>query len=650
MKLPFFSKQQSFNEPFIGLFLKENEGIALLMLNNREEFEIKEKIKFTYTNGWENLINDVDEILYRFEKNYQLEISKTIFFVYSHLVDNKTKDIKKPYLNKIKELVKSLQLEALGYIECFEAVSFYLENKEEIPLTAVILELDKKQLSLFVYKGGKLNYKNVLARTDNIIDDFILAVEGLKEKKILLPSRIIIYDSDDIDDVAAKIISHRFDENYFVQIPKIDILKEDEVIDGLVQVFSKQIKTSIVNKPEVIDQKFGFVIGGDLEKEEKIKDKKIMPKITFPKINWSFIKGKTAIVIGLLTIFLSLFLNEYFFHKADLTVYLPNQTIEEKLTQSIDYEIASISAEIIETIATTGKKEIGDKAKGTVTIHNFDDKEKIFEKGTVLESSGIKFVLDNDVKVASSSLTADGSAKLPGKSNASITSQIIGSEANLSKGSRFNIENLSTTIFFAINESPLFGGSKKEIRTVSATDVKNLEKNVLNKAEKQAKMPSLQKNKIVLKDLSETTISDSKYSKEIGEEGDKLSVNAKTKTTYYLYDKDLLTKYLLDKLKNKVNKGFFINNNNLFYKINQAKINKNKLDLKIFVKAKATPKIDKNKIIKKVLGKNQNNLETILKSNFDIQGYNIVIYQPLFGVKNYLPFFNKNINLNISSL
>lgn len=651
MKLPFFSKQKNFDEPFIGLFLKEEEGIAFFMIKYQQEVEVKEKIKFNYTNGWENLTEDVDEILYKFEKKYQLEISKTIFFVYSHLIDDKTKNIKEPYLNKIKELVKNLQLEALGYIESFEAISFYLENKEEAPLTAILLELDKKQLSLFVYKGGKLNYKNILARTDNIIDDFTLGINGIKEKKILLPSRIIIYDSDSIDDVAAKIISYHFDGDYFVQIPKIDILKEDEVINGLVQIFSKQIKINNVKEPEIIDKKFGFVIGGDFEKKEEIKNKKIMPKITFPKINLSFIKGKTAIVIGLLTIFLSLFLNEYFFHKADLTIYLPNQLIEEKLNQSINYEIASTSEEITETILTTGKKEVGDKAKGTVIIHNFDDNEKVFPKGTVLEASGIKFILDNDVKVASASLAADGSAKLPGKNNATITSEIIGSEANLTKGSRFKIDNLSTNIFFAINESALSGGTKKEIRTVSALDIKNLEKNVLDKAEKQIKISSsFKKNKLILKDLSETVIVDSKYSKEIGEEGDRLSLNAKVKKNYYLYDRDLLIKYLLEKINSQLKKGFFINRSNFSYKINQANINKNKVNLEIIVKAKATPKIDENKVIKKILGKNQNKLETILKSDFEIQGYNIVIHQPLPGFKSYLPFLNKNINLTISSL
>jgi len=661
MKLPFFSKPENTKEVYFGLFLKENEGLGLLMIKNINGIEIKEKINFSYTNGWENLVEDVDELLYKFEKNHHLEISKTIFFVYSHLVDDKTNNIKKPYINKIKDLVKNLQLEALGYIECFEAVSFYLEKKEEVPLTAVLLEIDKKQLSLFVYKGGRVNYKSVLARTDNIIDDFIFAVDGIKDKKMLLPSRIVIYDSDGIDEVASKIISYKFDGNYFVQIPKIDILREDEIIEGLVQVFAGQVKSKTVEEKPVIDQSFGFVIGQDVVEREKIEEKKptflkfqlpkiVLPKINFPKVNWSFLKGKSAVFVGLFFIILSLFLNEYFFHKARLTIYLPTQKIEKNLTQSIDYKTGNSSAEFTETVSTSGKKDIGDKAKGSVVIHNFDDKERTFAKGTILEASGIKFVLDSDIKVASSSLAADGSAKLPGKSNASITSQNIGSEGNLAKGNRFKIDDLPLNTYFAINESNLTGGSKKEVRTVSSTDIKNLEKKVLDKTKKQAKAPSFSTQMVVLTDLSKIDIVDANYSKEVGEEGDKISLKAKIKITYYAYDKNLLIDSIIKDLKQDVKQGFVVKSNRLSYKIIDAEIDKDKINIDINAKAKAVVKFDQEKIIKNILGKNKNKLETILKSDFKVHGYKFFIDNPLPILDNYLPFFEKNIIFNISDL
>ncbi|MFH0979586.1 MAG: hypothetical protein V1803_01425 [Candidatus Roizmanbacteria bacterium] len=667
MKFPFFSRISSKEEFFLGLFLKEEEGIAIVMARQQGKIIIKEREKFQYTNGWENLTEDVDEALYKLEKELNTEVVKTIFFVYSHLVDDRTNDIKKPYLSKIKELVKNLELEALGYIECFEAVSFYLEKKEEISLTAVLLELDKKQFSVFVYKGGKVSYKKTLARTDNIIDDFLSGIEGIKGRA-MLPSRMILYDSNNIDEAATKIVSYRWSEDYFVQIPKIDILKEEEIITGLINVFEGQIKSKepTVSEENKIPSKesFGFVMGEDVGevkdmneigdmKEEKLKIKWQLPK--FPKLpvfNFKFsLKGKTAAILGVIIIVLSLGLNEYFFHRAQLTIYLPFQTIKKTIEETIDYKVASLSADFTGTTTTTGKKEIGDKAKGSVNIHNFDDKEKVFSKGTTLEAAGLQFILDGDVKVASSTLAVDGSAKLPGKSVGLITALNIGPESNLSKNQRFKIGNLAINDFFAINETPLSGGTKKEIRTVAKADQDKLEKSIADDAKKQMKIPSLSKEEAIIPDLSQINLTMRKFSKEVGEESNSLTLNAKAKTTYFSYNKANLNKKILYGLKKDLKQGYQIKEGNLNFKITDAEINNdNLLSLKLDVNSRAVKEFNREEIIKKIIGKSKVQLKSILKSGPDIQGYDVVINEPLPFLKNFLPFFKKNIFLKISSL
>ena len=661
MKFPFFSKNSGKEESFLGLFLKEEEGIIIIMARQQGKIVIKEREKFQYTNGWENLTEDVDEALYKLEKELNTQVVKTIFFVYSHLVDDRTNDIKKPYLSKIKELVKNLELEVLGYIECFEAVSFYLEKKEEIPLTAVLLELDKSQLSVFVYKGGKVSYRKALARTDNIIDDFLSGIEGIKGRA-MLPSRMILYDSNNIDEAATKIVSHRWGEDYFVQIPKIDILKEEEIVEGLINVFEGQIKSkepTISEENEVLPKEsFGFVMGEDVVevrdmKEEKPKIKWRVPR--FPKLpafNFKFsLKGKTAAILGVFIIGLSLGLNEYFFHRAQLTIYLPSQTIKKTIEETINYKVASLSADFTETTTTSGKKEIGDKAKGSVNIHNFDDKERVFSKGTTLETAGLQFILDGDVKIASSTLAADGSAKLPGKSAGSITAVNIGSEGNLSKNQRFKIGNLAANDFFAINESPLSGGTKKEIRTVAKVDQDKLEKSILDKAKKQMKTPSSSKEEAIISDLSEINLTARKFSKEVGEEGDSLTLNAEAKTTYFSYNKANLNKKILSGLKKDLKQGYRVEEGNLNFKITNAEIKDDDLlTLELDVNSKAIKEFDREEIIKKIIGKSKGQLKLILKSGSDIQGYDVVINEPLPFLKNFMPFFKKNIFLKISSL
>ncbi len=668
MKLPFFSKAAEKKEFYLGLFLKEEKGIALVMVKNGENIEIKEKENFSYTNGWENLSDDVDEILYRFEKRLNVQLARTIFFVYSHLVDDKTNDIKKPYLDKIKVLVKNLELEAMGYIECFEAVTFYLEKKEETPLTAVLLELDEKQMAVFVYKGGKMIFKNVSSRTDSIVDDLTNATQAIKGKA-LLPSKIVIYDSGSVDDAAAKIISHRFEEGYFVQIPKISILKEEEILAGFLEVFSGQVAArqpvaAPVEKKDQPGNAFGFVVGedisGDIKQEEELPVAKPktnfklnipqLPKIAFPKINLSFFKGRVGIIFGILIIVFGLFLNEYFFHKAQLTVYLPAQTIEKTLTESVDYKVASVSADLSASAATTGTKEIGDRAQGTVTIHNFDDQDKTFSKGTTLTAAGLSFLLDGDVKVASSTLAADGSAKLPGKSDGQITAAAIGPDSNLSQGTRFAIDNESQSLYFAINAASLSGGSKKEVRTVSLQDQKNLEKTVLNNAKNQISAPSFSSDEVILTQLSNTGLADTNFSKEVGEEADSVTLKAKVESTYFAYNKSSLLQSLLNDLKNDVKQGYDLKPENIVYDFKDVKKNKNALNLNLDVKAKAVKEFDSEAALNKILFQNQTSLENILKTQYQIQGYDVSVSDPLPILNKFMPLFRKNISLKISSL
>ena len=354
MKIPFFSKKVQ-KEFYLGIFLKEDQGVLMIFLNENDKLELVDREKFDYTNGWENLTDDVDEALYKLEKNLDVDIKKTIVFVYSHLIDEKIGDIKQVYLQKIKQLVKALELQAMGYVECFEAVTFYLEKNEQLSLTAILIELDKTQLGIFVYKNGKIDVKKILSRTDDIIADLREGFEEIK-KKTILPARIILYDSGNLDDTATKILSHRWGSDSFVQIPKVDILSEDEVMNGLMGIFGEQIRDQIViNKEDIKEREkramLGFFLNEDVgeksenplrqsadggKKENKFKGIWDKLKIILPKKNPINFSGKAFPIIGAFIIISILFINEYFFHLAQLTVYLPTQKLEKTTEIEID--------------------------------------------------------------------------------------------------------------------------------------------------------------------------------------------------------------------------------------------------------------------------------------------------------------------------
>ncbi|OGK33302.1 hypothetical protein A3F57_05165 [Candidatus Roizmanbacteria bacterium RIFCSPHIGHO2_12_FULL_36_11] len=679
MKLPFFKKNTNEGKNFFGILLKENEGIGLVIKIKNSNFILVDQEKFTFTNGWENIAEDLDGVILRLEQRTKLKLNETIFFVYSHFVDEKTKEIKKPYLQKIKELVNNLNLKALGFIECYEAITHYLEKKEEIPLTAILMELDHSNLSTFVFKRGRLTYSKVLAHTDNVIDDLLTCFIEIKGK-FVLPSRIILYDSKDLDKESTDIVTYRWSEELFVQLPRVEIIKEHELIQGLLGVFGEQVSQKI-SGAKFIEEKpptevLGFVIGGDVTKQAQTPSFKkdtslklakpslasisswISPIINLLKSIPMVFNKKWTIILGLILVMTALLLTEYFLHKARLTIFLSSKTIKKDINLTSDelkIESFSKSVDLTDSKSTSGKKEVGEKARGSVTIHNFDDNEKLFTKGTTLETAGLKFNLDQDVKVASASVVtiSGGIVKQPGKTKTNLTALEIGPQNNLGSGKQFKIDDLLTSLYFGINENAFSGGTKKEVKTVSAKDMEELRKSIQEQGKRQKlDQQDTKKNldKKVLTDLIEFVLTEEKFGQELGEESDKLTLKSKVKATIYLYEEKELKDLITKKLTKELEKGYVLERQKLLFTINNAIKKNDRITLVIDMESKAVKDVPIGDIVRIIRGKSRKNLESSLKANFAAEGFELEINPKLPLLQNWLPFLEKNIDVKISSM
>jgi len=97
-------------------------------------------------------------------------------------------------------------------------------------------------------------------------------------------------------------------------------------------------------------------------------------------------------------------------------------------------------------------------------------------------------------------------------------------------------------------------------------------------------------------------------------------------------------------------KEYQLEKENISYTINKVDKKDKRLIIDAKIKAKAVIKVSPEEIKKAILGKNQSKLKEILKSQYKIDGYNLIIKEPLPLLKNYLPFFLNNIILKNSSL
>ncbi len=687
----FFDKKKATSGVYLGLYLRDSEGIALhFKIEGERKFHIIGQEQFTYTNEWENLTEDIDEVLYRLENKSKFAPNETIFFVYSDLIDREKKEVKKPYFEKIKKITKDLDLQALGYIEAQDALTQHFQSRDTAPLNGIILEFTKKSIGIYVYKGGRHVSGESVVRSDNFIQDITPAFEHIR-KQTILPSRIILYASKDLSVESSGIVTHTWREDLFIQIPKIEVIQEHVLIESFIESFAREMTRVESETPHLQNQKkevMGFVIGDEVQErlqpeyaqiqephpehsgqqnQQVVQKSKGIPSIStiyekFRKQLKVFIK-KTPFpllpLIGIFLIVLSFFVLEYFFHTAQITLYLPSQDINKKIMVDAVFSTTGknnlLITENIEKIdiknskSTTGKKDVGEKAKGTITIYNSNLSEsKTFEKGTAITSSnGVQFTIDDAVKIASAS--GDASSPSPSTAKVSVVARDIGTEGNLSANTKFNINGESADVI-GKNDSAFSGGIKKQITTVSRADIEDLKK----KATAEAKN-SLSK-KVSSRNVSErkfiTSITELKTVKEVataevGEEASQVELKSEIAITSYSYnDKDMYS-ILKNELKPEVRPGLTLPEDKIRYQILSAQKTGKKYTIKVNAEAKIAPDIDSNSVALNSAMKTTSGLSNTLKKEYKLTGIEFEIRHPLPFMKNITPLFKKNIKVSI---
>jgi hypothetical protein len=263
------ARKEDDTEHIAVILFRQNEGIGYVCKVNhtKQSAEILDERGFVYSNAWENLVYDVDELLFNFENTHNIKLNKAVFFVYSHLVDPVTGSLKEPYLQSFKEVIKENKLESLGYIELEESLAQVYTRLEQSPLNAVLIEVDAASVSVFVYQGGQKSFANTIAKTENIIAD-LEELFKRTEKGMLLPARVLMYDSPTVESESHVILTHAWQENVFIQIPKVDVVRDFEINQAVIHGVMQEMFGAANMKPLPAMQD----IGGQMEVAEPAQD------------------------------------------------------------------------------------------------------------------------------------------------------------------------------------------------------------------------------------------------------------------------------------------------------------------------------------------------------------------------------------------
>jgi hypothetical protein len=361
-----------------------------------------------------------------------------------------------------------------------------------------------------------------------------------------------------------------------------------------------------------------------------------------------------VLLLGILYIFL-------FNTKAFIEVFV-NPKVEEK-TSAVTFssvsstdvpngviasQFVSVEEEGSVTISTTGKKDIGNPAKGQVTIFNNSSSPVNFASGTKITSSNnLVFTLDNSVSVASSTGDIFSGTK-PGTSNVNVTAAEIGQEYNLPSNTKFTIGSNSSVA--AKNDNAFSGGSKKSVTVVSEKDLNSLLEELPKKLEDKARediKTKVSSGITILNTFVDTNVESKSFDKKENDEAKQVTLKGTVSfqtASYKNSDIEALAKSLFESSDTKIESG------NLEVTAKNIVIEKNKdVNADIVIKAKILPNVNSEDLLTEIKGTSVQKAKNRLMNLNQVTNVEISISPNIPFLPKNLPGNIKNINLKFTS-
>jgi len=481
------------------------------------------------------------------------------------------------------------------------------------------------------------------------------------------------------------------------------------VKQGLVDVKGDEARVDdSATKTESVQTNFGFVVGdvasqttieseseeeqiGESEELEEVREEELMvsqepstevetptaplktehkKRLNLRRLiasakNKFFAKSFTNLVIILgIGLSVALLLGAYIFlPKADVKIFVEPKIVEKDAQvvadpkqKTVDEDAKIIPGQVVETEVSgstkdsaTGKRQIGDSAKGMVKIYNATDQQLVLKTGQILTNDGgIQFKLDKSVNVASKSASA---AALPSQSDpVGAIAVVIGADGNIPSSVELKVGNYAKSDVVAKTEGNFSGGNSKDVTVVSSEDQQKLLAKLSSDLRQQAQQKLQDKypdKKILQEALSENIVKKS-YNKSVNDQAGDFSLNMTARFTGTAFeDKDL--KLIVSKLvTTQVPDGFQLD---LSATETQADVSKLEKDGKLVFlarfKAKLIPKIDTDKVRNQIRFKSFSDAANIIKGMDNILGSEINLTPNLPKPLQRLPILSKNIKIEV---
>lgn len=413
--------------------------------------------------------------------------------------------------------------------------------------------------------------------------------------------------------------------------PEVD--EAEDVINGEDLPVGELEKTSAL--PTVVDPEDEIELPEDLAeatpKSKSLGPKKSKAKKAGPQVpNFNIFRKKLFLIIGG-GILLLAFLVWAIWFAPHATVNIKAKTTAERVDFPVGLNVngtTDAKAKIIKPAVqqikktssidfdTTGKKDVGEKATGTVTISNCDTNDPItVSAGTAISSNGLNFMTASTVTVPGAHF-GGGNCTKAGNASVSVQAQNVGDNYNLASGSDFTVSGQNPTVS-ATNSSAFTGGSKRTINVVSDGDIAAAQAKLVaqnGEAGRAELTNDFDSKQYVIIDKSYKAVPSAVTSSPAsGGEGAKGHLTVEITYTLLAMSKDdvngILNAYLNDKIAQQKNQKIYDNG------LNKLKL-ENYSDASVTFKTNGYigPAIDTAKLKPQLVGKNYEDIRQKIKT------------------------------------
>lgn len=634
---------------------------------------------------WEDRLNAIDDALAGVEdKAGTTEYAKTVLGLPNTYL-TETGEITKDVRAQIKEVTRELELKPIGFVSIHQALMYKLKKDEGVPPSVIFLGISHHDASLSLYKVGVLSGQKTLGYSGDIA---IQVEELLKQFKDLevLPARILLYghNGKDLNEVKSDLLKYPWTTRVnFLHFPKIEIVTPEEVVSAIslagASELASEIKEEVEEEPNVVvvePSRFGFRKNVDVLEETQQQAPVISEKakrvLKIPKIDLGVIiarfrtRGVMPIIGGITAIFLFSWFIYWTVPHATVTVLELPTSISDSEQITIDPTATVVDAQnkIIpgskqqqsvsedKTMAVTGKKNVGDPAKGSITIFNKTLSNQTLKKGTVLSFKSLQFKLDSDVMLSAATVTGTlgSETKTFGQSTGSIIASAIGTESNLPVNTTFSVQEFSNDEMTANNPQVLTGGTSKEVTVVSRADYDALvaaaQKDLVDQA-KQGLTASVGGTAKLIEDTIATAVTEKSFAQELDQQASQLSGKVTLTISGIFYSDDDIKTLLKAFIAKDIPQGFTLSESRTQVSLTNVKVLKNgKITATATIKTDAVPTVDIAAIQKNLAGKKISDAEKYLRTMPGIAGMEVT-FRMSFG-NNRLPINAKNISVGLA--